>query len=353
MFPGQGSQKKGMGAAFFDEFPEFTEKADEILGYSIRSLCLDDIDLLNQTQYTQPALYFVNTLSFEQHRKQNAIRIDYLLGHSLGEYNALQASGAMSFEDGLRLVKKRGELMSRAANGGMIALLKINVHDIEQILKKYGLNNIDIANYNTPSQTVISGPKNDIEKAQSYFEKEGAYAITLNTSGAFHSRYMEDAKIEFSDYIKTFTFNQPKIPVISNVYARPYKKEEIAETLAKQITHPVRWTESVQYLLQQGELEFKELGDNSTILSKMIPEIKNKFKGTKVVELKTTEQEINNWNKKYPVGTKVKVDGYEEVMKTRSEAIMLFGFRAAIYLEGFNGYFPLTNVKVLDEGVLV
>ncbi len=381
MFPGQGSQKKGMGAALFDEFPELTTKADEILGYSIRSLCLDDADgLLNQTQYTQPALYFVNTLSIEQLQKQNVTKIDYLLGHSLGEYNALQASGAMSFEDGLRLVKKRGELMSQAANGGMLALLKININDIEQILEKYGLHSIDIANYNTPSQTVISGPKNDIEKAKSLFEKEGAYAITLNTSGAFHSRYMENAKIEFAHYIKSFSFHQPKIPVISNVYARPYKQEEIAQTLAEQITHPVRWTESIQYLLYQGELEFKELGDNSTILSKMISEIKKEFKSAKVVELKqrksqdhhttdgtpnssgkmlrenelkTIEQEIHNWNKKYPIGTKIKVDGYEEVMKTRSEAVMLFGFRSAIYLEGFNGYFPLKKVRVLDQGVSV
>lgn len=271
--------------------------------------------------------------------------------------------------------------MSQATNGAMMALLKININDIEHILEKYGLDSIDIANYNTPSQTVISGPKDAIEKAQSLFEKEGAYALTLNTSGAFHSRYMEDAKTEFADYIKAFTFNQPKIPVISNVYARPYKQEEIAQTLAKQITHPVRWTEGVQYLLHQGELEFKELGDNSTTLSKMISEIKKNFKGAEDVELKqgksqdhhtdtdgtqnssgkalrknelkTTEQEINNWNKKHPVGTKVKVDGYEEVLKTRSEAVMLFGFRAAVYLEGFNGYFPLTNVKVVDEGVSV
>src|SRR4051812_36667715 len=124
VFPGQGSQRKGMGENLFDEFPELTKKADKILGYSIKELCLNDSDSkLNQTQYTQPALYVVNALSYQKKIKDEGKQPDYLAGHSLGEYNALQAAGIFSFEDGLKLVKKRGELMSQAKNGGMAAIL--------------------------------------------------------------------------------------------------------------------------------------------------------------------------------------------------------------------------------------
>lgn len=137
LFPGQGSQKKGMGEGLFDEFPEMTKKADEILGYSIKELCLTDPRKeLNKTQFTQPALYVVNALSFQKKMKEGESEPDFVAGHSLGEYNALHAAEVMSFEEGLKLVKKRGELMSKAENGGMAAILKTPEEEIKNILKE-------------------------------------------------------------------------------------------------------------------------------------------------------------------------------------------------------------------------
>lgn len=160
VFPGQGSQRKGMGGTLFDEFEELTAKADEILGYSIKEMCLRDPNRrLSETQYTQPALYTVNALSYLKKVKETRKTPDYVAGHSLGEYNALFASGVFNFEDGLKIVKKRGELMGRATGGGMAAVIGLNEGQIEDILKRNNLQSIDIANYNTPSQIVISGKK--------------------------------------------------------------------------------------------------------------------------------------------------------------------------------------------------
>jgi len=262
VFPGQGSQKKGMGENLFDLFPEITNKADNILDYSIKELCLEDPqNVLNQTQYTQPALYIVNALMYFKKVEGSSEKPDYMAGHSLGEYSALLAAGAFDFETGLRLVQKRGEIMSRATGGGMAAVIGLNREKIREVLEEKGLEGIDIANYNSPFQTVISGPKEDIEQAKGIFEKAGAKLyIPLKVSGAFHSRYMEDAKTEFEQFLEDFEFSELSIPVISNVEARPYKREKIKQLLADQINHSVKWTEGIRYLMGKGVEEFEEIG---------------------------------------------------------------------------------------------
>jgi len=372
LFPGQGSQYKGMGTALFDEFPEITQAADSILRLSIKELCLDDPQqLLHQTQYTQPALYVVNALSYRQKLKENGEFPDFTAGHSLGEYNALESSGAISFEDGLKLVKKRGELMSKAPKGAMAAILGSTEKEIREILEKHALTAIDIANFNAPSQTILSGLEQDINKAQYYFENGPFKFIPLNTSGAFHSRYMAPAQLEFEQYLKEFTFSDLKIPVISNVHAQPYRRDDIALNLAKQITHAVRWSESMQYLLNQGDMAFEELGPGN-VLTKLISVIKEQtapLSATKPAsrpagtlkekpvpnstaptannrehEIAALNKRINDWNRTYPIGTKVTVKGYDGVMTSQSKAVILFGHRAAIYLEGYNGYFALDEV---------
>ncbi|CAM4364703.1 ACP S-malonyltransferase [Paenibacillus tarimensis] len=274
VFPGQGSQFKGMGEELFDEFPEITAKADEVLGYSIKELCLKDpYRQLGQTQYTQPALYTVNVLSYMKKLKVTGRKPDYTAGHSLGEYCALFAAGAFSFEQGLRLVQRRGQLMSQAAGGGMAAVLGLHEQKVVELLLTSGFTSLEVANFNTPTQIVISGAKEDIGEAASLFESAGASYVPLNVSGAFHSRNMEEARASFAQYLELFTLSEPAIPVISNVYARPYQPGRLKQTLSEQITSPVKWTESVRYLMGLGAMDFVEVGPGH-VLTKLVEKIR-------------------------------------------------------------------------------
>lgn len=274
VFPGQGSQKVGMGEGLFTEFADFTAQADEILGYSISELCLKDPrGELGKTQFTQPALYVVNVLTYYQKVKQGQ-KPKYVAGHSLGEYSALCAANVFDFATGLKLVKKRGELMARATGGGMAAVVGLTPDQIAFTLKNPTLSSIDVANFNSFTQTVISGLKDDISNAQASFEAAGAKMyIPLNVSGAFHSRYMTPARDEFNEFLNSFNFKTPEITVIANVSAEPYTAENIKLNLADQINHSVRWTETIQYLLAQGEEEFVEVGPGA-VLAGLIARIK-------------------------------------------------------------------------------
>jgi malonyl CoA-acyl carrier protein transacylase len=347
MFPGQGSQIRGMGENCFSKFPDLTQKADSILGYSIEDLCLNDPQKeLNQTQFTQPALYVVNALSYRSKIQEAGKKPDFVVGHSLGEYNALEASGAITFEDGLKLVQKRGILMSQAAPGGMAAIIGATGEQVEKLLKKYDFDTIDVASFNSPEQIVISGLKEDIVKASHIFQEAGTQYVILNTSGAFHSRYMESSKVKFEKFIKGQTFNKLQIPVISNVTALPYVQSEIAENLAKQITHSIKWNESIRYLLAQGNVEFEEMGVG-TVLTKLITYIKAKEKPLDIKKASdnwTAQQKVDQWNSTHMIGSKVYVKGYEGQLETKTEAMVLFGHRAAIYMKGYNGYFALDEV---------
>jgi len=275
IFPGQGSQVKGMGRDLFAKFSAIVEKTDTILGYSITALCLEDANKqLNQTQFTQPALYVINALSYFNKIQTNQTKPDYLAGHSLGEYNALLAANVFDFETGLRLVKKRSELMSKAVNGSMAAIVGIKPGIIKNIFEKNNLSNVAIANYNSHTQTVISGQKNEIETALSLCEQAGAMMVVpLNVSGAFHSPLMKKAQDEFASFISQFQFALPSIPVISNVTAKPYHANEIQKHLVQQISNPVRWTETIDYLLLEGVTEFEEIGPGA-ILAGLIRRIK-------------------------------------------------------------------------------
>lgn len=276
IFPGQGSQSKGMGGELFDDFKEITAQADKILGYSIKELCLEDPNMnLSQTQYTQPALYIVNALTYLKKVEEIGEKPDFVAGHSLGEYNALFAAGGFDFTTGLRMVKKRGELMSYATGGGMAAVIGLNEDQIADVLRQNNLQHIDMANYNSPTQIVISGLKADIDNAKSVFEsiKDVQMFIPLKTSGAFHSRYMTEAKREFEVFLDEFGFGELTIPVISNVYARPYKQSDIKKNLIEQITCPVQWNESIRYLMGIGQMEFEELGPGK-VLTGLVRRIK-------------------------------------------------------------------------------
>jgi len=267
MFPGQGSQKKGMGEDLFDLFPYITKSADEILGYSIKDLCLDDTaQNLNQTQYTQPALYVVSALMYLKEMQTLENDPNYLIGHSLGEYTALFAAGVFDFETGLKLAQKRGQIMSQVKGGGMAAVIGLQEENVKEIIADNNLNDIKIANYNSPKQFVLSGPKGTIEQSKTIFENKGAKLyIILPVSGAFHSSYMDSSKKEFSEYVDSVTFLNPKITVISNVTALPYEKDNIKDLLIDQITNSVKWTQSVLYLKEKGCTDFKEIGPGKVL----------------------------------------------------------------------------------------
>ena len=280
VFPGQGSQKRGMGQGLFDEVREYAsveKEVDAILGYSMRQLCLEDADnRLKETQYTQPSLYVVNALHYYKAVSEGA-RPAWLAGHSLGEYNALLAAGVFDFLTGLRLVQKRGELMSQAKNGGMGAVIGLDAATISRVIADNGLGSIDVANFNSPSQTVVSGPLEDIKRAGAFFEKAGAQMyIPLQVSAAFHSRYMADAAKKFAEFLAPMSFSAPRIPVVANATAQPYPtfnaSESVKTLLVNQITHSVQWTQTVRFLLAQGVTQFSETGPGN-VLTRMVQQI--------------------------------------------------------------------------------
>lgn len=387
MFPGQGSQARGMGGELFDAFPELTAKADEVLGYSIRELCLEDPRKeLNKTQFTQPALFVVNALSYCKRVEENGAP-DFLAGHSLGEFNALLAAECFDFETGLRLVKKRGELMSQATEGAMAAIVNATREQIETLLREKGLVDVDIANCNTPVQTVISGPAADIAACQDIFSFDRVMYVPLNTSGAFHSRLMVPAAQKFEAFLKKRKFSKPKIPVIANLTAQPYPDKAVVEYLTKQIHSSVLWSDSIHYLMSlSDQMEFVEVG-HGDVLTKMILKIRQiaaksiadkataastsaapaekneavavvapaQAQAEKTVEaigpgadrFAAAERKVADWNSRHPVGTRVKsLVAAQDELATRTPAIVLFGHRAAVYMEGFNGYFDLDELSV-------
>ncbi|MDG4810847.1 ACP S-malonyltransferase [Micromonospora sp. WMMD1120] len=267
VFPGQGSQSVGMGAGLFEEFAELTAEADRILGYSVAELCAaDPHGRLGQTRFTQPALYVVNALCHLHKLTSTGRAPDYVAGHSVGEYNALFAAGVFDFGAGLRLVARRGELMGMARGGGMAAVLGLPADEVAAALAAAGLDGVDLANLNTPTQVVLSGLRADIERAAPVLKAAGARGYTvLNVSGAFHSRYMRDAAESFAETLSTVPMSPPRIPVIANVTARPYPAGQIADLLARQITAPVRWTETVRHLLDLGVTDIEQVGPGKVL----------------------------------------------------------------------------------------
>lgn len=262
-----------MGRELFAKFPDLVERANEVLKYRIQEVCEGRDERLAQTKFTQPALYVVNALTYADRLNQTNRRPDFVAGHSLGEYAALFAAEVFDFETGLKLVQKRGELMARAVGGSMAAVIGLDRARVEALLRKSGLSTLDIANLNAPVQIVISGQRADVERAKPVFENAGALYSILNVSGAFHSRYMEDARREFAAFLDGFEFFEPRIPVIANIEARPYAAGAIKSGLARQISGSVRWCESVQYLVEQGVEDFVEVGPG-TVLANMLRHIR-------------------------------------------------------------------------------
>lgn len=370
VFPGQGSQLRGMGGTLFDDFPDLTRQASEVLGYSIKELCLEDPRKeLNQTQFTQPAIYVVNALSYFRRMQSGGEAPAIVAGHSLGEFNALMAAGCFDFELGLRLVKARGELMGRVSGSGMAAIMNIGQDRIAEIIREEGAHGVDIAIHNSPTQSIVAGLREDLERLASPIERAGGMFYPLNTSGAFHSRYMRPIAEDFREHLTNAMFSPLKMSVIANVSARPYRDDEVVTNLVNQLTRPVLWCESVQYLLAQGASEFEEIGD-SDVLTKLIARIKAAplpapqaapaasdppaqsravpNSADAPVSARSPAEKVAAWNKTYPIGTRVRsARTVEGELETRTNALVLFGHRAAVYLKGYNGYFDLDELQIV------
>jgi trans-AT polyketide synthase/acyltransferase/oxidoreductase domain-containing protein len=262
----------------FDRFPDWTQSADEVLGYSIRELCVDDPrSELVLTQFTQPALYVVNALMYRARQEDGAAAPGFVAGHSLGEYNALQAAGVFDFATGLAMVKRRGAIMGKVSGGGMAAVIGMPTAEIQRVLESSDEGRtLDIANFNSFEQTVIAGPTDAIATVKPQFETAGVKLfVPLKVSAPFHSRYMREPQVEYSGFLDGFAFSPPAIPVIANATARPYDTADLRSTLASQIGSAVRWLDSVLYMLDHGVTEFHEIGPGN-VLSKLIAQIKKK-----------------------------------------------------------------------------
>jgi malonyl CoA-acyl carrier protein transacylase len=267
-----------MGASLFDRFPDWTTAADRVLGYSIRELCVDDPRAeLGLTQFTQPALFVVNAMTYRARVEDGGAAPEYVAGHSLGEYNALLAAGAFDFTTGLTLVRRRGELMGRVTGGGMAAVIGLEPARIEEILQSSEEGRrLDVANFNSFDQTVIAGPTEDIAASKALFAAAGVRAfIPLKVSAPFHSRYMRAPQAEFAEFLAGHALGAPSIPVIANATAAPYRDDAVRDTLALQIGSAVRWLDSMLFLLDQGVTDFVEAGPGS-VLSKLMVQIRKR-----------------------------------------------------------------------------
>lgn len=273
LFPGQGSQRKGMGAELFPKYPDYVKTADEILGYSIAELCVSDVEnRLNLTAYTQPAIFVVSVLTYLDGLAATG-RPDFVAGHSIGEYAALFVADVFDFSTGLRIVQKRAELMSRAQGGGLAAIIGLSLEEVEARIKASGLVGIEVANINSPAQIVIGAPTETIQQFAKFCEGQSGRVVILRVSGAFHTSYMREAQVAFGEFLATVAFNAPSIPVISNYTAGLHDRDAIATNLANHLANPVRWTACIERLVLSGVDTFTEVG--SKILTPMVNDIRD------------------------------------------------------------------------------
>ncbi len=291
VFPGQGSQYAGMGKnlinfSFTD--PVFTT-AKSILGIDVKRLCLEGSEEeLRQTVHTQTAVFVVSYICFELLRDRG-ISWDMVAGHSLGEYSALIAAGVIEFKEGLALIAKRARFMQEAAekqDGAMIAVLGITVEKVKEVLEGFREQGIvGIANYNCPGQIVVSGERYLIEKAKTELEQKGAKRVVLlPVNGAFHTSMMKDAEEKLNPYLLKSALKDAEVPLVSNTSARASSgADAIKRALARQMTSPVLWEQSIREMQKAGVTNFIEVGPGK-VLSGLIKRIDRKAK-VSIVEL--------------------------------------------------------------------
>ena len=286
IFPGQGAQYEGMGKELYERFDLARKRfaqANDILGFDIAKIMFEgSADDLKQTRVTQPAIFLHAVITAEL--LGDDFKPDMLAGHSLGEFSALVAGKALSFEDGLQLVYKRAEAMQKATelvDSTMSAILNLDDETVEAVCRKIdGI--VAPANYNCPGQLVISGETEAVKRANEALLEAGARrAVLLPVGGAFHSPLMEPAREELAKAIAETTFQSPMAPIYQNVTAQAETNpEKIKANLNKQLTAPVRWTQSVQQMIADGATQFIEVGPGKVLLG-LLRKIDRNVKGTK------------------------------------------------------------------------
>src|SRR5688572_3250606 len=272
LFAGQGAQEVGMGRDLAAQFPSakgWFERANAALGYDLAKVCFEGPESeLTRTENAQPGIFLVAWVAFELLKeKVPGLEFHATAGLSLGEFTALAAAGAMSFEDGLRVVRERGRFMQEAcevSQGGMAAIIGLDEVATRKVCEEAGA---FLANLNCPGQIVISGPSEKLQQACELAKARGAKrALPLTVAGAYHSPLMKPAQAKLEASLKSISLSAPKVPVVSNVTARPHGgPDEIRQRLVEQVTSSVRWEESMRYLLAQGFTRFIELGPGAAL----------------------------------------------------------------------------------------
>ena len=272
VFPGQGSQYLGMGKDFYEKYEEIKNihnKVNEKLGFDLTQIIFNDDEKLNLTEYTQPALVLTSYIIYKIFKDKKNMIPDFVAGHSLGEFTALTVADSLSIEDAVYITHIRGKLMQSAVPEGkglMAAIIGLDANQIEETLKSIdGI--VEIANYNSYEQTVISGEKLAVEKAMEILKSQGAKKVVpLAVSVPAHSSLLKEKAQEFTDYLEKIEIKDAKIPVISNVTAKPITKaEEIKAELKVHFYSPVKWVQTIENLYSQGVKEIYEIGPKKVL----------------------------------------------------------------------------------------
>ena len=271
VFPGQGSQVVGMGKDLAEAIPEckaLFERANEILGYDLESICFDGPqDELNKSNHAQLGIFVASAAAFQALEiKQPGLEYDLLAGHSLGEWTALHVSGVVGFEDTIRILKARGEAMQAACEanpGAMLAVMGVDGDALVEIAAEAGCY---VANFNSLAQTVLSGTAESIDQAEALVKEAGAKrAIRLPVAGAFHSPLMQPAADAMAAFLDGIEFAPEKVPVLSNVTATPHGAASVKDDMVRQITSSVQWVSLIQWMVSHGVEEIVECGPGKVL----------------------------------------------------------------------------------------
>ncbi len=272
LFPGQGSQSVGMGKDLYENYESAKsvfDTADKVLGKSITTLCFEGPeDALKQTVNTQPCIVTMSIEALESLKSELDVKPDYVAGHSLGEYCAMYASGVMSLDNTLKAIQKRADLMGATHGGAMSAVLNAPEGALEEALKEASsVGYVDVANYNSPAQVVITGDEAAVQKAGELLLAKGARRVVpLPVSGAFHSKFMENAGKEFENFVSDLELNNALIPVITNVDAQAStESSDFRIKMPKQIYSSVHWTQTIQKMAADGVEIFIEIGPGKVL----------------------------------------------------------------------------------------